>query len=195
MKPRYFCVSVVALLLVIAVVAQSPTVETSAWNTYKNANYNFAVKYPAQWSIYEGFTKNGITMTPRNTGQFHLRPEIGVGGNVGQPSVADEKRSRNIEEDFQFGLNALKEYGNARNLTVLSKTTTRVQDLPAIESTVRYEDSTTGRTWFYKEILIHADNDSTTYHLSLRCSTDDEPTLVPLINALYKTFRILGPRA
>lgn len=195
MKIGHFCVLAVALSLAITLVAQSPLAETSAWKTYKNSNYNFAVNHPAQWSTYEGFTKNGVTMTPRNAKQFRLRPEIGIGGSVGQPSEADEKRSRNIEEDFQFGLSALKEYGNARNLTVLSKTTTKVQELPAIESTLRYEDSSTGHIWFYKQILIHTDHDSTTYHLSLRCSPDDLSVLVPVFDALCKTFRILGPRA
>jgi len=195
MKLGHFCVWVVTLPLAITLVAQSPTIETSGWKPYKNANYNFVVKYPVQWSTYEGITKNGARMTPRNTKQFRLRPEIGVGGSVGQPSETDEKRSQNIEEDFQVGLSALKEYGNARNLTVLSKTSTTVQGLPAIESTIRYEDSSTGHIWFYKQILVHADSDSTSYHLSLRCSPDDVSVLIPVFDALRKTFRIRGPPA
>ena len=134
-------------------------------------------------------------MSPHSAGRFRLRPEIGVGGSVGQPSEVDEKRIRNLEEDFQSELSTLNQYGNARNLSVMSKVNRKVQGLAAIESTFSFEDSRTGRIWFYKEILVHAVDDSTAYHLSLRCSTDDAATLVPLFDAVCRTFRILGPRA
>jgi hypothetical protein len=180
----------VVLILAITLAAQSPEAETSAWKTYHNVNYNFEVKYPAGWSIYEGFTKNGVTISPGEDGEFRLRPQIGAGGSVGQPSEADEKRIQNLEEDFQSRLNAVKQNGYARNLTVVSKTNEDVQGLPAIESTVSYEDST-GQTWLYRQILIHSDDDETTYHLSLRYSADDAVTLVPLFDAMCRTLRIL----
>ena len=179
-----------------AVPSQSPYVKNRRWRTYRNANYNFSLRYPAHgWSKYEGFDQNGVSLRPLDKSRFHLPPEIGVGGAVGQPSDADETRSRNLEEDFQFGLDALKEYGHARNLVVLSKASTTIQGRRAIVSTTRYEHSSTGYIWFHKEILIHTEDDSPTYHLELYCSPDDAPVLVPLFDNISKTFRILGPPA
>ena len=169
------------------------TAQPSAWKTYKNTNYNFVVKYPPDWSTYEGLTKNGITIAPRNVKQFHFRPEMGASGSVGQPSEADGTRSENLEEDFQSRLRVIKEYVKGRNVVVLAKITTKIEGLPAIESTVRYQDST-GLIWFDKDVLVHSDDDSTTYHLGLHCSPDDVSVLVPLFEAICKSFRILGPR-
>jgi hypothetical protein len=183
-----------AFLLALALGAQSPPVKNPGWKTYKNANYNFSLTYPTRWSSYEGVDRNGVLLTPHDIRQFHLRPEIGVGGSVGQPSDADEARSRTIEEDFQFGLASLKEYGHARNLVVVSKVTTKMQGLLAVESTIRYEDGSNGTNWFDKQILIHSD-DSTTYHLGLHCSPDDASVLLPLFDRICRSFRILGPRA
>jgi hypothetical protein len=196
MRVSHLSVLLLALLISIPLVGQSSSDESSGWKAYENAHYNFAFRYPADgWSRYEGFDRNGALLTPRDKDKFRLRPEIGAGGTVGQPSDNDETRSRNLDEDFQFGLEAIKEGGHGRNLIVLSKVTMKVQGLPAIENTFRYEESPTGHIWFNKEILIHSDGDSPTYHLSLRCSPDDAPVLVPLFDKISKTFRILGPPA
>jgi hypothetical protein len=175
---------------------QSPSIENSGWRTYRNTNYNFLLRYPSgAWSKNEGVDRNGVRLAARDKRQFHLRPEIEAGGAVGQPSDSDETRNRNIEEDFQVGLDGLKRYSDARNLSVLSKLTTRIHGLPAIVSTIRYEDSSNGQIWFNKEILIHGGGDSPTYQLTLRCSSDDVSVLVPLFDRICKTFRILGPPA
>ncbi len=189
-----------ALLLSLGVSAslpgRSPSVEISGWKTYRNTNYNFSLSYPSGgWSKDEGVDRNGVRLALRDKRQFHLRPEIEAGGAVGQPSDADETRSRNIEEDFQVGLDGLENYSNARNLSVLSKVSTKVQGLPAIVSTIRFEDSSNGHVWFNKEILIHGVGDSPTYHLTLHCSPDDASVLVPLFDKICKTFRILGSPA
>ena len=195
MRLAFFSILMCALCVPGALRSQS-TVPGSHWKTYRNANYNFSLSYPATtWSKYEGVDRNGARLTPRDRSKFHLQPEIGAGGAVGQPSDPDESRSRNLEEDFQSGLEALKEYGHARNLAVLSNVRTTIQGLPAIASTIRYEDSANGSIWLYKEILIHAESGSPTYHLGLRCSPDDTGILVPLFDRIVKTFRILGPPA
>jgi hypothetical protein len=31
---------------------------------YRNANYNFLLKYPANWSSYQGFDGNGVSLYP-----------------------------------------------------------------------------------------------------------------------------------
>lgn len=189
--------SILLLALSMPGALRSPSsIRNATWKTYRNAHYNFALRYPAdKWSEYEGFDRNGVDLTPRDKSKFQLPPEIGAGGAVGQPSDADEARSRNLEEDFQFRLDVLKEYGHTRNLVVLSKVPTRVQGLSAIVSTIRYEDSSNGQVWLEKDILVHAEDDSPTYHLGLRCSPDDAPVLLPLFDKISNTFRILGPPA
>jgi hypothetical protein len=195
MKLVSFSILLFGLLMQSALRSQS-TVQNTSWKTYRNAHYNFSLKYPAdKWSQYEGFDRNGVDLMPRDKSKFQLPPEIGAGGAVGQPSDADGTRNRNLEEDFQFGLDALKEYGHARNLLVLSRMPTRVQGLSAIVSTMRYEDSSNGQVWLRKEILVHRESDSPTYHLGLRCSPDDAPVLVPIFDRISETFRVLGPPA
>ena len=194
MRQAYVWILVCALG--VPSVLRSQSTSSAHWKVYRNANYNFSLRYPAtDWSKYEGFDRNGVRLASRDTSKFHLRPEIGAGGAVGQPSDADESRSRSLNEDFQAGLEALKEYGHARNLVVLNKVRTTIQGLPAIVSTIRYQDSSNGSIWLYKEILAHAEHDSPTYHLELLCSPDDAGILIPLFDEIAKTFRILGPPA
>jgi len=184
-----------ALNVLGSVSTQASDAENTAWKSYRNAHYNFSVRYPDGWSKDEGFDKNGVRLAPNAESRFHLPPELSAGGAVGQPSEVDETRSRNIEEDFQSGLNALKDSAHVLNLVVLSKKATSIQGLRAIVSTTRYEDSSSGHVWFDKKILIHSDGDSPTYHLALHCSPDDAAVLVPLFDKIGKTFRILGPPA
>jgi hypothetical protein len=194
-KSVSFLILLFGLCLLDPMGSQS-TRQDVGWKTYRNAHYNFSLKYPAdKWIQYEGVDRNGVGLTPRDKSNFKLRPEIGAGGAVGQPSETDDLRSRNLEEDFQIRLDALKEYWYARNLVVLSKEPTAVQGLAAIVSIIRYEDSSNGQIWFDKDILIHTEGDSPTYHLSLHCSPDDAAVLVPLFDRISKTFRILGPPA
>jgi hypothetical protein len=164
------------------------------WTTYRNANYSFSLSYPARgWRLYEGEDGNGMNLTPLEKSRFRLTPEMGAGGAVGQPSDADEHRCRTLEEDFEFGLDAIRHYDRAQNLILLSKKRARVQGLPAIVRSIRYEDAL-GEVWFDKDVLIHTRNDWVTYHLGLRCSPADLPALMPIFNKLVRTFRILGPR-
>ncbi|MGB8475627.1 MAG: hypothetical protein WCE61_16210 [Candidatus Acidiferrum sp.] len=114
---------------------------------------------------------------------------------MGQPSRSDEKRLQSLDEDYQSRLEALKNYGHADDLTILSKEPTKVQGLPAIISTMKYGDSSTGRYWFDKDLLIHTEDDQTTYDIGLHCSPDDRSALEPLFDEIVKTFRVLGPRA
>lgn len=180
----------------LPVLAQTHGARNGEWTSYRNANYNFSIQYPADsWTKDEGFDKNGVELGPRNTDQFHLSPEIGISGAVGQPSEADDTRPQSLDEDFQVGLNALGKYDHARNVVVLSKRDANIQGLRAIVSTTRYEDSANGQTWFDKQVLIHSDDDSPTYRLSLHCSPDDAAVLVPLFDRILNTFRILGPPA
>ena len=189
-----------ALLLSLGVSAslpgRSPSVESSRWKTYRNTNYNFSLSYPSGgWSKDEGVNRNGVRLALRDKRQFIFGRRSKQVVRLGNLSDADETRNRNIEEDFQVGLDGLKNYSNARNLSVLSKVGTKVQGLPAIVSTIRFEDSSNGHVWFNKEILIHGEGDSPTYHLTLHCSPDDASVLVPLFDRICKTFRILGPPA
>ena len=163
---------------------------------YRNDNYNFSFQYPAgDWLVREGSNMSGASLTPREKSKFRQSPEIGVGGAVGQPSDADPNRVQILEEDMQSRLAAMKEYGHARNLVVLSKKSMRIQGLPALMSTDKYQDSATGLLWFDKQILVHTSEDSTSYHLDLHCSPGDAAILLPIFDRIVLSFRILGPRA
>jgi len=170
--------------------------ERTGWKTYQNVNYNFSFEYPARtWSLTVGLDGNGVDLTPIDKSLFHLPPEIGAGGSVGQPSDADENRSRNLDEDFQSYLHALDGgYSRAQNITVVSRKSLLLQGFPAIVSTISFERPT-GRLWFNKVILIHTKDDSTTYHLGLTCSPDDVSSLTPIFDQIVNSYLILGPRA
>src|SRR5579871_2374441 len=190
MKRVCFCVFVLAVSTPIIVSPQSTGQNEAQWKTYRNPNYNFSFRYPVkEWTTYEGFDRNGVDLTPRGKNKFHLPPEIGAGGAVGQPSDADERRKQTLDEDFQFRLDVLKEYGHARDLIILSKQVTEIQGLPAIVSTVRYENSLNGQIWFSKDILIHSKDDSANYDIGLYCSFDDAPVLTILFDRIAQTFR------
>jgi hypothetical protein len=189
-------ISLLFLALSSAGILSSQSLVEKGWKTYRNTNYNFSLRYPAdKWSRYEGFDRNGVELGPRDQSKFHLTPAIRAGGAVGQPSDTDEARNQTLEEDFQSRLDGLNKYGHGRNLVVLSEAATKVQLRSAIVSTIRYEDSSTGQVWFDKEILIHSSGDSPRYLLGLHCSPDDAPVLVPLFDGISKTFHILGPPA
>jgi len=195
MKLVSFSILLLCLSMPSALGSQSDH-QDDGWKTYRNEHYNFSLRYPVdKWYQYEGVDKNGVELTPRDGSNFKLSPEIRVGGASGQPSEADETRSRNLGEDFQVGLDALKEYGNARNLVVLSKVPRKVQGLSALVSTIRYEDSSNRQIWLRKEILIHSESDSTTYRLSLLYSPDNAAALLPVFDRIAKTFHILSPPA
>lgn len=196
-RMKFRSISLLLLALSSPGILSSQSPIENGWKTYRNANYNFSLRYPAdKWSRYEGFDRNGVELGPRDQSKFHLPPAIRAGGAVGQPSDTNEEaRNRTLEEDFQSRLKALNEYGHGRNLVVLNKAATKVQRRSAIVSTIRYEDSSTGQVWFDKDILIHSDGDSPTYHLGLHCSPDDASVLVPLFDGISKTFHILGPPA
>jgi len=175
--------------------APSPARIYPGWLTYLNRNYNFTLQYPMEWETREGLNMSGVNLRPRDAGKFRLPPEMGAGGAVGQPNGKDENRPRTLEEHFQSRLDALKEYGHATDVIVLSKKSVEYQCLPAIVSTLRYRDARNGDTWFDKEILIHTPDDGLSYSLSLHSALQDRRTLVPLFDKMARSFRILGPRA
>ncbi len=165
------------------------------WKTYFNERFNFSVDYPPGWSLQEGGNRAGMDLKPMDKAKFHLIPEMGAGGAIGQPSKVDERCCQTLEEQFEENLAALREYGHGRNIIVVSKKNVEVQGLPAIDSSIRYEDSSTGGAWFDRTILIHARDNGLSYNVELRCSPPDVEALMPLFDRMRKSFRILGPPA
>jgi hypothetical protein len=88
-----------------------------------------------------------------------------------------------------------KEAAHSDNIEVLNKKITKVQGLPAIVATFRYEDPLSHRKWFDKDILIHGENGSPTYRIGLHCSQDDASVLSQLFDEMAESFRVLGPPA
>jgi len=161
---------------------------------YRNANYNFLLKYPANWSSYQGFDGNGVSLYPPSKEKGPMRATVGVGGSVGQPSKSDESRPQTLEEDFESRLQALGVGPDpARKVAVTSKLHTTVKGLPAIVSTINFERSTPPSAWTTKEILIHTSDNAVTYHLSLMCHPDSFAVLVRAFDQIVSTFKISGP--
>ena len=136
---------------------------------------------------------SGLNLKPVDETKYRFDPEMGAGGAIGQPRRVDGKCCQALEEDFAGGVGALKEYGHGRNVTILSKKNVEVQALPAIDSSIRYEDSLTGITWFQRRVLIHTRDQGLSYSVGMRCSPADVPALMPLFDRMLKSFRILGP--
>lgn len=170
--------------------------EQQAAQKYRNMNYNFTFEYPAGWSIYEGFDGNGVSAYPPSKEAAPWRPTVGVGGSVGQPSDKDETRPRTLLEDLEFRLKALSDGPDpAKNVVVLGQKAIVVQGLPGVVSTIRFQQGAANQSWILKQILLHSQDDTVTYHLSLMCHPDDVAVLTPAFDQVVRTFRILGPPA
>ena len=167
-----------------------------AKSTYRNKNYDFSFDYPAEWVIYEGFDRNGVSLYPFPNTKTASRPIIGVGGSAGQPSENNDSHPQTLQEDFEFHLEAMKRGpAPAVDLRIVSNEPVSLQGLPAIVGTIEFKRGNPKENWVMKEILIHTRDDSVTYHLTLICHPEQVEVLVPLFDNVTKSFRILGPPA
>jgi len=163
---------------------------------YCNKHFNFAFQYPAQWSIYNGFDGNGVSIYPPSIEKGVWRSTISVGGSIGQPSEVDSVHLQTLQEDYESRVRAMRVGpASVRNIKVVSREVTTVESLPAIISTVEFDRGNPNQSWVLKQILIHSRDDRVSYHLSLMCKPKDLPVLTQSFTEVVETFRILGPPA
>jgi hypothetical protein len=159
------------------------------WSRYRNERFEFCLDVPADWGSSESLNGNGLSLAPKSLESYELRPEIRVGAHVSQPSKEDEQRPQTLDENFEAGLEALREYGGAREITVVSKQKLVLYGLPALKSTLRYKDSKSGAEWFDKDVDI-LDRDYTVYFIELKCHPKDADTLDQVFEKMLNSLKL-----
>lgn len=137
----------------------------------------------------EAFTQNGVSLTPLDASSFHSPPRIVVGARVNQPSENDETRSRTLQEDSEFGINSLREYGGADEVRILDRQSTKVQGYPALLTSVRYKKGALKEVWQSFDLTILT-QDGTIFFIELECHPDDLLKLRPTFEHLQKSFKL-----
>jgi hypothetical protein len=163
--------------------------QRAKWALYRNEQFSFCIHYPSQWHQSVPFTKNGITLAPRPVKNYILKPTVTIGARINQSSETSDNQPQTLEDIFNSGIRALREYGGVGEVTVLGKEIIRLQGFNALATSIRYRDSDSGNEWFDKDVNL-IDQNNVVYFMELKCHPDDAATLLATFDAMVKTLRL-----
>jgi len=96
---------------------------------------------------------------------------------------------QSLEEDFQVGLQSLKEYEGAVEIKVIEKHQASLSGVPALTTTVTYKDSKSGQEWLSRDVTA-IDEGQIVYFIELKCDPRDKKLLLPIFEQIARSFKI-----
>lgn len=176
-----------AIITILLLAVAASAVGQSGSRHYFNENYNFCIDYPSQWQHDEPFDGNAISLTPPGQKLPYPHPEITVGGRVNQPSEQDESRGETLEEMFESGLAAIKEYGKASAIEVTEKRWSTLAGYRALVSDIEYTND--NQRWHEHQILILTRSEAV-FEISATFYPSQTQQFMPIFHKIVRSFRI-----
>jgi len=185
------CITAViaSLFLGSGSLGQSATQVSSGHNRYENEHYRFSFEYPKTWATSEALDGNAVSVSP--SGQSRSRIAVS-----GRKVMSTEAHTLSLEEDFEASLRAIQKKRphpehHPENVFVEKKETTTFAGLPAIVSTIRFDQD--GQAWVEQGLLFHSRDGETAYEISIHCHPDELSAFQPIYDKVVQTFRLIGP--
>ncbi len=169
--------------------AQSEPRPTEQWGTYYNPRFDFCVDFPRAWKQRYSLNGDGSDYSPPTKGSFRETPQIRAYAYLDRPSEQDQRRLLSLEELDDLGLQTLRRYGNAVDISGAERRYVTILGLRALDSSLQYTDSATHVTWFQRVVEL-IDREGTVYTLALKCSPQDTEGLRPLFERMVASLRL-----
>jgi hypothetical protein len=159
------------------------------WNIYKNKEHAFCFEYPRTWDTNEPMTKNGLLLTPPRSQGFRLPSSIQFGIQANQPSEADERRLRTLDENFKAAMKGLRESARPTILRVLEKQALKWAGRPALLYVVEHQTPASAEPIYSRTMTLLTDRGWIIF-VELRCSVNDSKRLLPVFTRLQESLRL-----
>src|SRR5487761_1691846 len=161
------------------------------WRFYKNARWDFCIRYPATWKSIVPTDGSGIELYPQGSFKAERADYIEVGAlpnqrqNIGNPSaIADNSSPLELGQIFARSLDGLREYQGASDIRVVKKLSVRYQGYSAQETVIRYHSRPRGTRWIQRTLWVN--RDEVIFAVTLRARSTTYRELLPYFMQLVR---------